>query len=156
MFKHLRSLAIPTLALGIASAAYGQTDQQAKTRGGVGESLIDMERQWAEVCATHDTSVMTRILADDFLGTNTKGELYTKRQDIDKVATSPKGKYASGRLDKVKVRFFGENVAVLHGVEICMKKTRDRKEEPEVSTWTDTWLKRRGRWQIVAAQDAIY
>ncbi len=105
-----------------------------------------MERQWAEVCATHETSALERILADDFLGTNVEGKLYTKSEDIEKIANKPKGEYLSGRLDNVKVRFFGDNVAVLHGVETCIRKTKDGKEEPETSTWTDTWLKRKGRW----------
>jgi len=59
-------------------------------------------------------------------------------------------------LDKVEARFFGDDIAILYGVETCVKRTVDGKEEPETSVWTDTWLKRIGRWQIVAAQDAIY
>jgi len=131
-------------------------DEQSNTSDSVAKSLIEMEHQWAEVCAKRDTSVLERILADDFLGTNTKGELYTKSEGIEKIAKKPKGEYLSGRLDKIKVRFFGDNVAVLRGVESCVRKTKDGKEEPETSPWIDTWLKRNGRWQIVAAQDAIY
>lgn len=94
-------------------------------------------------------------MADDFLGTNTEGKLYTKSQDIEKVRNSPK-RFVSGHLDNVKVRFLGSETAVLHGVETCVRKTSEGTEEPEIAVWTDTWLKRNGRRQIVAAQDAAF
>jgi mannose-6-phosphate isomerase-like protein (cupin superfamily) len=134
---------------------FAQTANQSKPNDEVASSLADMERQWAEVCATHDTSVLERILADDFVGTNTEGKHYTKSEDIEKIRRSTK-KYKSGRLDDVKVRFYGSNIAVLHGVETCVRETNDGKEEPETAVWTDTWIERNGVWQIVAAQDAIY
>lgn len=118
-------------------------------------NIVQSERQWAEVCATHDTSVLVKVLADDFVGTNTEGKLYTKPEDIEKTHNSAK-KYVSGRLDNLKVRFFGNDVAVVHGVETCTRRMEEGKEKPEINVWTDTWLNRNGRWQIVAAQDAIY
>jgi uncharacterized protein (TIGR02246 family) len=156
--KHrlLTALVLALIAVGMAAIGYVRSSSGETPNSDVEKSLIEMEREWAAVCATRDTTVLEKILADDFLGTNTKGERYTKAQDIEKVAKGPKNKYVSGRLDKVEAHFFGNDVAILYGVETCVKRTPDGKEEPETSVWTDTWLKRNGRWQIVAAQDAIY
>lgn len=150
------AIAILLLVLGCGNAPlFAQTANDSKAKDQVATSLVEMERQWAEVCATHDTSVLERILADDFRGTNTEGKYYTKSEDIEKIRRLTK-RYKSGRLDDVKVRFYGRDIAVLRGVETCVRETDNGKEEPETAVWTDTWIKRNGLWQIVAAQDAIY
>jgi mannose-6-phosphate isomerase-like protein (cupin superfamily)/ketosteroid isomerase-like protein len=153
----MRPIATAILLLSCCGSApmFAQAANESKAKDDVATSLVEMERQWAAVCATHDTSVLERILADDFLGTNTEGKHYTKSEDIEKIRRSTK-RYKSGRLDDVKVRFYRSDIAVLHGVETCVRETDDGKEEPETAVWTDTWIERNGLWQIVAAQDAIY
>jgi hypothetical protein len=54
----------------------------------------------------------------------------------------------------VKIRFFGDNLAIAYGSESRVK-TKDGKDSVETLIWTDTWLKRDGRWQIIAAEDLI-
>ena len=56
------------------------------------------------------------------------------------------------RLDDAKVRFFGDNVAVIYGSERAAR-TEKNKEIMRCLVWTDTWLNRNGKWEIVAAQD---
>jgi hypothetical protein len=55
-------------------------------------------------------------------------------------------------MDQVKVRFFG-NAAVAQGVESWV--SRDDEPRHGRFVWTDTWIQRNGRWQIVAAEDLI-
>ncbi len=111
--------------------------------------ILESERQWAESVATGDTSAIERILADDFIGVDPKGRLYTKQQMIDETHNAPKY-FVSNRLNDVKVRFYG-NTAVAQGSETWEKRSSDRGR----FVWTDTWLQRKGRWQIVAAEDLI-
>ena len=58
--------------------------------------------------------------------------------------------FVSNRLNDVKVRFYG-NTAVAQGSETWEKRSSERGR----FVWTDTWLQRNGRWQIVAAEDLI-
>jgi mannose-6-phosphate isomerase-like protein (cupin superfamily) len=153
MLNYGKWAVIAALVAVTVPAAYAQAENEPQAGDPDAKSLVEMEREWAEVCVTHDVNVLERILADDFLGTNTDGKLYTKSDDIRKIRSSTK-RFVSGRLNDVKVRFFGSDMAVLHGVETCLRKTNEGTEEPETAVWTDTWLKRKGRWQIVAAQDA--
>src|SRR6516162_9349501 len=111
--------------------------------------IVESERQWAESVATGDTSAIERILADDFVGVDPKGHLYTKRQMIDDTRNAPKY-FVSNRLNDVKVRFYGAT-AIAQGSETWGKRSGERGR----FVWTDTWLKRNGRWQIVAAEDLI-
>ena len=111
--------------------------------------ILDSERQWAESVATGDTSAIERILADDFIGIDPKGRLYNKQQMIGETRDAPKY-FVSNRLNDVKVRFYG-NTAIAQGSETWEKHSGERGR----FVWTDTWLQRDGRWQIVAAEDLI-
>jgi ketosteroid isomerase-like protein len=110
---------------------------------------VESERQWAESVATGDTSAIERILADDFIGIDPKGRLYAKQQIIDETRNAPKY-FVSNQLNDVKVRFYGET-AIAHGSETWEKHSGERGR----FAWTDTWLQRNGRWQLVAAEDLI-
>ena len=111
--------------------------------------ILDSERQWAESVATGDTSAIERILADDFIGVDPKGRLYNKQQMIGETRDAPKY-FVSNRINDVKVRFYG-NTAIAQGSETWEKHSGERGR----FVWTDTWLRRNGRWQIVAAEDLI-
>ena len=137
-----RALAI--LAMFCLCDCSGQKDQKGTER-----YIVESERQWAESVATGDTSAIERILADDFIGVDPKGRLYTKQQMIDETRNAPKH-FVSNRLNDVKVRFYGDT-AIAQGSETWEKHSGERGR----FVWTDTWLQRNGRWQIVAAEDLI-
>jgi len=84
-----------------------------------------------------------------FIGDDPKGRLYTKQQMIGDTRNAPKH-FVSNRLNDVKVRFYGKT-AVAQGSETWEKHSGERGR----FVWTDTWLQRNGRWQIVAAEDLI-
>jgi hypothetical protein len=111
--------------------------------------ILDSERQWAESVATGDTSTIERILADDFIGVDPKGNLYNKQQMIADTKDAPKY-FVSNRLNDVKVRFY-RNTAIAQGSETWEKRSGERGR----FVWTDTWVRRNRRWQIVAAEDLI-
>ena len=111
--------------------------------------IANSEQQWAESVASGDTSAIGRILADDFVGVDPKGRVYNKQQMVDETRDAPKY-FVSNHLNGVKVRFFGET-AVAQGSETWEKRSGERGR----FVWTDTWLRRNGRWQIVAAEDLI-
>jgi Domain of unknown function (DUF4440) len=66
--------------------------------------IIESERQWAESVATGDSSVVERILADDFLDVDPKGRLYDRGKMIAETRNAPQY-FASNHLNEVKVRF---------------------------------------------------
>jgi hypothetical protein len=98
-----------------------------------------------------DNGVIAILLADDFQGTSTKGARFTKVDEL-KDEKSVHAAHDCG-LDEAKVRFFGDNVAVVYGSEHAVGKDRSRPNAKVCQVWTDTWLKRGGTWQIVASHD---
>ena len=111
--------------------------------------ILESERQWAESVATGDTAAIEHILADDFIGVDPKGHLYTKQQMIGETRNASKY-LVSNRLNDVKIRFYG-GTAIAQGSESWEKRTGERGR----FVWTDTWIRRNGRWQIFAAEDLI-
>lgn len=113
--------------------------------------IVESEKQWAESVSNGDTKAIERILADDFQGVSPEGKLYDKQEMIADTKDAPKY-FVSNHLDQVKVRFYGDT-AVAQGSE----SWEHRSGEPRYGrfVWTDTWIRRNGLWQIVAAEDLI-
>jgi ketosteroid isomerase-like protein len=111
--------------------------------------IIDSERQWAASVASGDTTVIQRILANDFVGVDPKGRHYDKSEMISDTQNAPKY-FTSNHINEVKVRFYG-GTAIAQGNESWQRHDGGRGR----FVWTDTWIRRNGRWQIVAAEDLI-
>jgi ketosteroid isomerase-like protein len=109
------------------------------------------EHQWAEAVASGDVAVVERILAEDFVGVDTDGSFYKKAKAVADTRETPK-EFISNHANEVKVRFYGD-AAVAQGSESWIRRT----EQPLRGrfVWTDTWVRRNGKWQIVAAEDLI-
>ena len=151
---HSRVLAIATAALLLLVPAQGQQSHWASADDNkndkVAKYIIDMERKWAEgVCA--DNGVVASLLADDFQGTSTKGAHFTKADEL-KDEKSARTAHDCG-LDDAKVHFFGETLAVVYGREHAIGKDNSHPTAKVCQIWTDTWLKRDDKWQIIASQD---
>jgi hypothetical protein len=138
----------------LITAAHAQPSHWAAPGDKTAQFMIDMERKWAEgVCVNN--GVVSELLADDFQGTNTRGERYNKEDEL-RDEKGPRSAHGCA-LDDAKVRFFSlsgkEDMAILYGSEHAIGKDKAHPDAKGCQIWTDTWLKRNGKWQIVAAQD---
>ena len=111
--------------------------------------IRELYRQWTETTVRNDASALERILADDFLGVDPTGSLYSKADAIKEAKSGPSA-LESLRLNEIKIRLFG-GVAVVQGSETFKRK--DGKTGRFV--YTDVMVKRNRRWQIVAGEDLI-
>ncbi len=132
------------LAVAARTAPSGGTDVQAT------QSLIeDAERRWVEAVTTGDTAVVETTLSDDFTGTAPDGNAFDKKVMVDLIRGAPQ-EYISNRLDGMTVKFYGD-VAIAQGSETWERRTQLPKKGRFV--WTDTWMLRGGKWQIIAGAD---
>ena len=114
--------------------------------------ILDAEEQWDEAACSHNKSPET-VLADDFLGTAPDGTTYEKAEEVKDTQDTSKSARQCHQIDP-RVRLFGENVAIVYGKAFSVRKGKDGRDAPRCLAFTDTWLKRDGKWQIVAAHDA--
>ena len=146
----IRIIAITLVVLSSFSVARAQQSRWATADDATAKYITDMERKWAEgVCA--DNGVVANLLAEDFQGTSTKGARFTKSDEL-KDEKSARSAHDCG-LDEAKVHFFGDNMAVVYGREHAIGKDKKNPEAKVCQVWTDTWLKRNNKWQIVASHD---
>lgn len=94
---------VVVLVLITMTAAHAPQSHWAAPDDQTAKFMIDMERKWAEgACANN--GVVAELLADDFQGTSTRGERYTKEDELrdEKAPHSARG----CALDDARVRFF--------------------------------------------------
>jgi hypothetical protein len=139
------------LALAVVVAAPAQTSRWADKDDPTAKSMIALEHQWTDADCS-GSLIVESLLADDFHGISPDGIPYSKQEALVR-AKNMKQLARSCQTYEVKAHFFGENVALLYGSESAIWKIAGGKERTRKLVWTDTWLKRNGKWQIVAAED---
>ncbi len=110
--------------------------------------ILKSAQEWAEAINVGDSLEIDRIVADDFVGVSLRGEIVDKptliRESIEKA-----NQFYKPKVFNVKIRFYGD-AAVAQGNEIWTKLSDSTST---TNIWTDTWIYRDKKWQIVAAQD---
>jgi hypothetical protein len=143
------SLLVVLFLGGFASPCFGQESRWGSPGEETVKLIIAAERTWASSACSPQPDLKD-VIADDFQGTSPSGRRYGKNEAITSDAQSHS---RDCYLGEVKVRFFGDSIAIAYGAESAVSKAKDGKETKRCLIWTDTWLKRAGKWQIVAAQD---
>jgi uncharacterized protein (TIGR02246 family) len=123
--------------------AFPQTDGSAADT----EAVLALERQWETAIKNKDQAAINRIVAEDCVLVSSTGELMTTAQANVETQLTTVG---NSTIMDMKVRIFG-NVAVVVGSnqEISKNRTLDTSG---MYRWTDVFVKRDGRWQVVSAQ----
>jgi len=107
--------------------------------------IKDSEARWAEQSVTNDMSVIREIIADDYIGVSSASQVMTKDLILKDISTD----FVSNKIDYVDVHFFSDQLAIAQGKE-NWEMTGNKLGS---YIWTDTWMCRKGRWQIIASQD---
>ncbi len=142
--KHtMMVVAVIAIVFGVSS---GQpTARQSK----IERELMQMEHDWSAAYLSHDISVVDRILADDFIGTDGRGIMTDKKQEVeDARSENPNRKVLSEAIDDMKVRIYGDT-AIVNG-RTTEKIQAGGKELVIQYRRTDVFVKRNGRWQCVS------
>lgn len=120
--------------------------------GQVGSSeqeILTLEDKAYDAAMRGDSTLMTKMLADDYVGINGSGIVADKTFALN-LYSSGKVKILSEDFKDRRVRFFGD-VAVVTGTW-NYRSLRDGKATDGVLRFTHVWAKRSGDWQIVSWQ----
>ena len=109
-------------------------------------AVLRIEHDWLRALVVRDRVALDRILADDFMDSNWKGELRNKWQVL---AGFSKPLPYSQRLQDVKINLY-QDVAVARGLNVISDQNRRIMMRIR---FTDVLLYRNGYWQAVAAQE---
>jgi hypothetical protein len=113
------------------------------------QEVTRLEREVGEAITRRDLAALDRLIADDFLNTNPRGQVMTKQEAIASL-TEADYELESICNEEVRVRVFDE-VAVATGVGTAKGRYRGQ-EAVGRCPYLRVWVRRHGRWQAVAAQ----
>lgn len=111
---------------------------------------IQLEEEWGAALVRRDTIAFGRLLAPGFV--YTENALVMDRMEVIKSVTGP-DHVEWARNEGMKVHDFGD-VQVITGVLHLRGKGKDGPFDRRFQ-FTDTWQRRNGRWQVIAAQDYL-
>lgn len=139
----MRGLLRLAAALPLIAASPPPGDRGAETA-----YITQGEQDWGHAFVVGDVAAIDRLLAADFVGIDTHGARYDKAKMVEWVRAGPN--LTSDRIGPVDIAFYGDT-AVVRGTEHQVGPLPDKR--PADRAWTDVWVRRDGKWQIVAATD---
>lgn len=130
--------------------AVSTEEPQTQQVGNAEQEVRKLERAWLDAYEQHDAKAMNAIVADDFIITFPDGTKQTKPQLMDSIKAPPNpANPQKFYTEDVQARVYGDTV-ILTG-RVVSEFQRDGKPVKEQMLYTDTYVRRNGRWQVVAS-----
>ncbi len=154
-------LALVALVVAASPLAFGQTTQsqsgQAATSGQKGGGTVEQEvekvgRAYDEAYIRGDSAALDRIWADDYTSTSNTGEVTNKAKNMELIKSGDL-KVESGQADDVRLHVYGDTAVV---TSLWTSKGKYKgKDFNQKERYTVVFVKRDGRWQVVAEQGTL-
>ena len=114
--------------------------------------LIRLVNRWADAMVTRDRAFFDKYVAPKFV--YTENDKLISRADLLRDIVSGTDTVTAARNEDMQVQQFGAVTGVVTGWLIVSGRGAGGPFTRRFR-FTDTWVKRDGRWQIVAAQDYL-
>ena len=135
---------IASLIVGLTISACGLSVAQTPAQ----TEVLQFERDACKAFLDADASALERTLTPDFTLTLSNGDVSTRADEINELR-SGKIHYDIFENYDMLARLYGDDVAVVLG-KTRVKGTAEGKPFDRVVQFTDTLVKRDGRWQLAA------
>lgn len=142
-----------TLLLSAATPVLAQLNQKGSGPSRVEAELMQLERDIGKANVDRDKAFFQRVEGEEFIFTDSAGGITTKAQDVASLDAPPREfRLVSYEVDEMKVSVYGKT-AVVTGRATTVSRGKDR-EITSRTRFTDVFVKRGGRWQIVAGHSS--
>ncbi len=148
MFRAVTKLVV-IVAICAPSLAAQKKDKEPKP-GSV--ELIRLENQWATGLVKRDRALFDKLLAPKFV--YTEDDKLMRRAEVLHEISAGSDTVTAARNEGMEVHEFGAVTAVVTGHLIVEGRGKGGAFTHRYR-FTDTWVKRKAGWQIVAAQDYL-
>jgi hypothetical protein len=115
------------------------------------EQLLQLEKGYCTAQLERDIGWFEQYFADDYTGVDSLGESETKAEALASFK-DPQNAYSSCLVKDMKVRVNGDDAAVVTGREIYSGTYKGNQYKDREVLWTDTFVRKGGRWQLVASK----
>src|SRR5262245_9147476 len=114
------------------------------------DEILKVELAWNRALERGDAKALDRIWAEEFIDTSFDGTVTTKEEDLAAVASGDLV-YQSSKVRDLVIHVFEKKFAVVTGHWTAVGQFKGVDVSGEFR-YTDTYVKRDGRWQAVASQ----
>jgi ketosteroid isomerase-like protein len=116
----------------------------------VEQELVALDQAYNDAQVHKDRAALERLWADDYLYTHSNGSVATKAEDLADTMTGMS--WTAARLDATKVRVYGD-VGIVTGRLTMVGASKSYASGAR--RFTDIFVKRGGRWQLVGGQTTM-
>jgi len=113
------------------------------------QTLIRIQREWAEARVKGDSSYARRVEANDCTIVWPDGSIVNKQQDLQTMTGDTV--FTEFKIDDLRVRLYGDT-----GIVVGQGTIRAQKGKQDLLggkfVWTDTFVKEGGEWKVVGSQ----
>ena len=134
------ALVICLLAIPVSQSLVAQSSAE--------KDVLQFERDACKAFLDADPAALQRVLTDDFTLTLSNGNVSTRADEIEELRSGKVHYDVFENYDMI-ARLYGDSAAVVLG-KTHVKGTSEGKLFDRVMQFTDTLIKRDGRWQLAA------
>ena len=114
-------------------------------------TIAYLEHEWNDADMKRDAAWFERNFASNFTNISSRtGKLTRKADEIQDLKTR-KETMTSEDLSDMQIRMAGSDTAVVTGI-VRVQGRGDNKPIDQRVAYTDVWVKRDGRWQVMSSQ----
>jgi ketosteroid isomerase-like protein len=133
------------------TVALAQHPTPAAARTPAERAVLDLEEAWAKGVVKRDAATFKRLLAPGFV--YTEDDRVQTGEQLVRDIVSGSDTVTEARNEQMETHRF-DNAMIVTGWLIMRGRSAGKPFEHRYR-FTDTWLKRNGQWQIIAAQDYL-
>jgi ketosteroid isomerase-like protein len=142
------TLTLLLLAIALLTSAQTKYPEPTKGTGGATQALLDLENQWVEALMKSDAATLDSIFIDTYVDTDEQSHRDDK-QGVLSVLKSGDLKIASIKLSDMRVYVYGD-AAIVTGSSSQVGNFRGQPLAARI-IFTDTFVKKNGKWVAVAS-----
>ena len=142
-------VAVGTTLSGCVSPRPTQSAVSAEEAEKIAEEITRISEPWGTTVLTKDTAYLKSLWADDFSYIGADGTVRDEKANLALYASST-DTYTSAGLTAFNVRVYGKNFAVTDGDDRYVGKDKDGKPFEKKGRFTNVWIRKNGKWQVVA------
>jgi ketosteroid isomerase-like protein len=142
-------ITVLVLAMAIFTTAQTQKNEAPQETDATAQALVNLENKWVDALVKADTAALDTIFADSYVDSDEHGHRSDK-QGVLAVLKSGQLKMTSIKLSGMQVHVYGDAAVVIGSAA----QAGNFNGQPIIATiiFTDTFVKRNGKWRAVASQ----
>ena len=117
-------------------------------------AVLAAERAWSTGIATNDFALLDKALADDLTYTHSSGASDTKASYLSKLRAGTMRYFEATYDGEVRVQLLGRDTALTFGRINVVTLGANNTQSKATLVFLHAFVKRGGRWQLVAHQSA--